>query len=113
VAVGTLVSDGEAWTSVDGTTWTRSSTVDGTLDAQFMDVTAVSNGFVGVGTSEAGAALWTSADGTAWHRVADDPVFADAQMAYVVRADKGLLALGQTIDTEADDINVVWLAPAP
>ena len=124
VGVGVNGSGGDldvaAWTSPDGTTWTRvtdNETVFGEKSEQRMrSVTAGGPGLVGVGHDGWGrnAAVWTSPDGITWTRVPhDEEVFGgedDQMMQSATTGGPGLVAVG--IDGPDEDRHaVVWISP--
>lgn len=110
--------DGAAWTSPDGTTWTRVShdeEVFGGPDWQVMtSVTSTENGWVAVGFDDseayADAAVWRSAGPGAWQRVPHrDRVFGgggDQEMHGIAVGGPGLVAVG--VDWQADGDAASW-----
>lgn len=86
-----------AWTSVDGTTWTRvphdEAVFGGGPDKQMMsDVTTIGSGVVAVGTS-----VWYSPDGTTWTRIYQDPALSgehNGRMYSVAVGDSALVVVG-------------------
>ena len=127
-----------AWTSVDGTSWTRTPedpTVfgDGTTQRGAMyGVADTSHGLVAVGSmrywtvDDEGIevpvsfhpAVWISDDGITWERAwegtgsvvdSDDVFYDDIFMGSVVEGPGGLLvAVGATLDENGQDIATVW-----
>jgi hypothetical protein len=126
------------WTSVDGTSWTRSPEDpavfgDGTTQRGAMyGVTDTSHGLVAVGSmwywtvDDEGVevpvsihpAAWISDDGITWERTwqgtgtvvdSDDVFYDDISMRSVVEGPGGLLvAVGATLDENGGDIATVW-----
>ena len=108
-----------AWTSVDGTEWSRvaEEDVDSIArysDGRMLDVTTVGPRLVAVGYLDCPAVAWVSEDGSVWSRVphedsafgADiDPSSAECRRMHVVAAGDGdMVALG----LDSDD---VWTSP--
>jgi hypothetical protein len=110
VAVGSSNGTAAAWTSVDGTAWSR-ATINGALSSRDSDqsmnsVTVGGPGLVAVGHSiseeDADATVWTSVDGTAWTRLHhDEAVFGASRLYEVVAGGPGLVAVGEDTDHEA------------
>jgi len=87
VAVGSTALDGdtnaEAWTSNDGTHWTRASddpeVLGGDMEQSMHAVTSVAGSFVAVGTDasagEYDPTVWSSQNGMTWVRVHNEAVF--------------------------------------
>jgi class 3 adenylate cyclase len=99
--------DGAAWTSSDGSEWSRvphDEVVFGGIEDQFLQrVTATASGFVAVGSDSSGgdpdAAVWSSKDGVEWirergsERALGGP--AEQKMRDVIQTDDGhLVAVG-------------------
>ena len=127
-----------AWTSVDGTSWTRTPEDpaifgDGTTQRGGMyGVADTSHGLVAVGSmrywtvDDEGVevpvsfhpAVWISDDGITWKRAwegtgsvvdSDDVFYDDISMGSVVEGPDGLLvAVGATLDENGGDIATVW-----
>ena len=127
-----------AWTSVDGTSWTRTPEDpaifgDGTTQRGGMyGVADTSHGLVAVGSmrywtvDDEGVevpvsfhpAVWISDDGITWERTwegtgsvvdSDDVFYDDISMRSVVEGPDGLLvAVGATLDENGQDIATVW-----
>ena len=127
-----------AWTSVDGTSWTRTPEDpaifgDGTTQRGAMyGVADTSHGLVAVGSmrywtvDDEGVevpvsfhpAVWISDDGITWERTwegtgsvvdSNDVFYDDISMGSVVEGPDGLLvAVGATLDENGEDIATVW-----
>lgn len=128
VAVGQsgpdAATEGAAWTSPDGKTWSRVHDDDafGTGDGptRIHDVTATEDGFVAVGSAPASnpqdtvTAVWTSEDGKTWERVTDDDgVFGQTDTeAHAVTATEGRRAViaGATLDRDRLSAAAAWTA---
>lgn len=99
--------DGVAWTSVDGTTWSRvpddEEVFGGPGDQYIFAVTAGGPGLVVVGADFVGSAdamVWTSVDGVNWSRVPDEGLGSSYHdgMAAVTVGGPGLVAVGSAWD---------------
>jgi hypothetical protein len=97
-AVGYLARDirAEAWSSVDGLTWTRSGALP-VGDGSIANGVAVSDSLVAVvGSTKTDAAAWLSTDGRAWEAVESagfhDP--AEIRISAVVPWRNGFVAVG-------------------
>ena len=127
VAVGASISPSErsntaeAWTTPDGTSWTR-GTVDGAADAAMWAVARRPAGYVAVGSAGhwlptetsgmTGAAAWTSGDGLTWTRAPDSPDFAGAVMQHIVSDGTQYVAAGADIPGRAgNEQPPIWTSP--
>lgn len=100
-----------AWTSADGTAWTRTASED--LDgADLFDVRSGGPGFVATGSAVPEGrferAIWTSADGISWSRLPDDPVFGDSFINAVGPGGPGLLAVGSRLGVWYSSDGSAW-----
>jgi len=126
------------WTSVDGSSWTRSpydAAVFGDTSMQtsaMIGVIDTSHGLVAVGSMEHWTldaegveelvtihpTVWTSADGTTWERswegvgvavLPDDYAEVDVSMFSVAEDPDGqLVAVGSTLDEDGESVAAVW-----
>jgi hypothetical protein len=112
----------DAWTSVDGRSWT---TVDGGPDVA-SDAIADDAGFIAVGYVGSlpgetcgdqrpfAGHTWTSADGRTWQQMPDTDAFGSAFVSRLLVVDRTLVGYGQRIGTSADGLAVGrWTAPLP
>jgi hypothetical protein len=120
LAVG---SDGDereavAWTSIDGSTWTRQPREESRLHSgekiRFTDVAATPTGYVGVGNyvglQYGQGTSWTSPDGVSWKRAPDQAVWGQGEPSSVVASGDGLVSVG-TFGAPDNYIPTVWLSP--
>jgi hypothetical protein len=107
-----------AWTSGDGSHWTRVSAQKPFEGGGITAVTRGTDGFVAVGIAGRHAAIWTSPDGVAWSRVPDDRMFGDvattdpaAVTATGVATHDGIVvAVGMTYDGDPPMVFAWWSA---
>ena len=96
---------GLAWTSTDGTTWTASPPVSGTI----YDMTPTSTGLVGVGYASGVPTAWATADGITWQPTALAP---SGYAVHVMTAPDGsLVAAGTVPDASGAEVPVVCNSP--
>jgi hypothetical protein len=97
-----------AWSSADGSGWTRQQLPDAALSA-LQSVADGPAGLVAVGFSYGAEVpapvVWRSADGDAWQRVAD-PALGAGEMRAVAGGPRGYLALG--VEEGAQARTVMW-----
>lgn len=98
-AVGVRGGPATAWTSFDGTTWTRTPS-EGLDGGYLSDIGSGGPGFIATGSRgpEGGngeETIWTTEDGISWKRLPDDPVFGDTLfISAVAPGGPGMVAVG-------------------
>jgi hypothetical protein len=105
-----------AWTSADGSHWTRVAAQKAFEGGGITAVTRGPEGFVAVGIAARHAAIWTSPDGVGWSRVPDDRMFGDvgttgpaAVTATGVATHDGIVvAVGMTYDGDPASVFAWW-----
>lgn len=112
-------ANAEAWTSLDGKTWTRAE-VDGGTDATMRLVYAVDSGFVAIGTDgysphagfARGTAIWTSPDGKRWTRLASSKIPTGVTVMGVARGTDGFVAVGEVAEpgVSGAQSRLVWFS---
>ena len=109
-------TDAAAWTSPDGSRWTRAGALGRIGDQRMRSVADIGHGLVAVGSEQTGgdidAAVWRSSDrGSSWTRIEGAPTglhgTGDQAMEVVVEAVPGLVAAGW--DTANGDLDAaMW-----
>jgi hypothetical protein len=113
-AVGYLARDirAEAWSSLDGLTWTRSGELPAG-EGSLANGVAVAESMIAVGgSSGADAAVWTSTDGRAWKAIesADFHDQAQVRISTVVRWKNGFVAAGHVGSLVGSIRAVFWVS---
>jgi hypothetical protein len=107
---GAIVYSLDAWSSVDGTSWSHVSLPDSD-NYEAIAVTAWSGGFAAVGVSEtgtAGAGVWTSGDGSSWQR--SPAALGDFGVTSLLSFGGRLVALGAIRDEAEGMIPASWIS---
>jgi hypothetical protein len=105
---GAIVYSLDAWSSVDGVSWSHVSLPDSD-NYQAIAVTAWSGGFAAVGVSEtgtSGAGFWTSSDGSSWQR--SPAALGDFGVTSLLSFGGRLVALGAIRDEAEGMIPASW-----
>jgi len=116
VAVGRSASQPVAWSSPDGSAWTRQvvPVLDPGTAERMTSVVATAHGFLAGGSAgpeltDRHARFWTSTDGATWQAVADDPAaFDNAEVRAIARAGAGFVAIGVLGRANHPTRSVAW-----
>jgi hypothetical protein len=107
---GAIVYSLDAWSSVDGTSWSHVSLPDSD-NYEAIALTAWSGGFAAVGVSETGTSgtgFWTSSDGSSWQR--SPTSLGDFGVTSLLSFGGRLVALGAIRDEAEGMIPASWIS---
>ena len=108
---GETSSDGLAWFSRDGRSWTRVAADDVFAGVEMLDVTAAPGGFIGLGiasteeaTERPHAAFFRSTDGQHWQRLTDVPDADESYPTWLTGDESGVIATGADLEGHT----IIW-----
>jgi hypothetical protein len=122
VAIGAIASpDGTAtptaWTSADGTSWTRARAASDWQGVELIDIAAGPDGLVAVGRreTEQGAGAWTSSDGSTWTPLPPTSGlpfgFGFMEIRAVAYGEGVFVAVGRSDEGQPNSSGAVWTSP--